>query len=208
MPTATIAASVTAGGVSINKSYNRTADGVAAIEPSILAGKAGTLTTRTDNDTGVVTVASGHGITTADKITVFWSGANRYGMTVTATTSTTISIDVGAGTNLPTANTAVVISKEVAANISIDGDNTSVVAVCAEYSNASTASANHLRFLDAAGDTIAAVSLVGNVPKVWDIAGGATNDFTGDVIASVAVANGDTSAAATLKVIALVDSTP
>lgn len=67
----------------------------------------GTLSTRTDADTGIATVSSGHGVTTNDTVDVFWNAGQVYGMTVTASDSTTISIDGGSGDDLPIADTEI-----------------------------------------------------------------------------------------------------
>lgn len=86
---------------------------------SLAAASTGTLTTRTDDNTGVVTAASGHGIITNDVVCVFWTDTNgdlqyRSGMTATVATNA-ITVDGGDGTTgisvLPAADTAVTISK-------------------------------------------------------------------------------------------------
>jgi hypothetical protein len=83
------------------------------------AASTGTLTTRTDDNTGVVTAASGHGIVTSDTVCVFWTDTNgdlqyRSGMTATVATNA-ITVGGGDGTTgisvLPAASTAVTISK-------------------------------------------------------------------------------------------------
>ncbi len=77
------------------------------------------LTTRTDADTGILTVATGHGVTTNDTLDVFWSAGRIHGMTVTGTTSTTISIDGGSGDDLPVVNSepGIRLSDKVTARI-------------------------------------------------------------------------------------------
>ena len=70
-------------GSQVSVNLSRSADGAGQWSPSVSAGKAGSLTTRTDNDTGVATLAGGHGIVTSDKVDVFWAGGRRYGMTAT-----------------------------------------------------------------------------------------------------------------------------
>jgi len=203
---------VQGGGRSINQPVTRTGDSTPNIEIDLPAGTAGTLTTRTDNDTGVVTVAS-HSITTSDTVDVYWSGGKRYGVDVTATTATTISIDIGSGDNLPSSSTAVVIVKQVAANIQIDGDNAKIVAVSYEMAPAAGDGFGcRVTFFDAVNGGGSAVgsglSLVANAPSVCDITGGATNLYTGNVISSLVASNGSSAYAAKLKVIAEVDSTP
>jgi len=199
------------GGSSIQQQIVRSGDSTPNIAVSLPAGKAGTLSTRTDNNTGVATVASGHGITTSDVVSAYWSGGRRYGMTVTATDSTTISVDGGSGDNLPTQGVSIVVSKEIAANLLLDGDNAKLVAVSFEVAT-SSASKCRATFFDAVAGGGSAVGsgleLTANAPSITDIEGGATNIYTGSPILSVVASNGDSSSAATLKIIAEVDATP
>jgi len=204
---------VQGGGRSIIQPITRTGDSTPNIEIDLPAGIAGTLTTRTDNDTGVVTVASGHGITSSDTVDVYWNGGKRYGVDVTATGSTTISIDIGSGDNLPSTSTEVVIVKQVVANIQIDGDNAKLVAVSYEMAPAAGDGYGcRVTFFDAVNGGGSAVgsglSLVANAPSVCDITGGATNLYTGNVISSFVASNGSSNYAAKLKIIAEVDATP
>ena len=151
MPTFSYNVNLSIGGVNIARGVPRTGDHPNPYEVTLPAGKAGTLSTRTDNDTGVATVASGHGITTSDKVDVYWSGGMRYGMSVTATTSTTISVDAGAGDNFPVAATAIVVTKQVSVNTAIDGDNIQVIGILAEYAtNPSPAVMSHVHFQSSA----------------------------------------------------------
>jgi hypothetical protein len=76
------------------------------------AATEGTLTTRTDNDTGVITVES-HPFSVSDVVDVFWDGGSRLGMDVTAQTATTVSIDGGTGDNLPVTTTEIWASEPI-----------------------------------------------------------------------------------------------
>ena len=209
-PQALYGIAVQVGGVSIQKTVIREADHPNTYEVSLPVGTAGTLSTRTDNDTGVVTVAAlpAHGITTSDKVDVYWSGGVRYGMSVTAQTSTTISIDLGAGDNLPIATTAVVITKQVSIGTAIDGDNAKLIAISAEYASPSSTAVAHVDMQDSGGSSIEEIDLTANSPLVYDIAGGATNVFTGNPIASTKASNGSATETCTLKIVSLEDSTP
>jgi hypothetical protein len=208
MPSINYAVSINGAGSSISSQTPRTTDGVDSREISLPVGSAGTLSTRTDNNTGICTVGSGHGVTTDDLVDVYWSGGVHYGMTVTATTSTTISIDVGAGDNLPSAATAIVVTKQVTINASIDGDNLSMIAIQGVSTDPTSSDAHHCDFLDASAASVTAQNFVANTPRVWDIAGGSTNPFTGNVITEVVASNGSSTAALTLKMIYGADSTP
>ena len=196
---------------SINHSKIRTGDDLIDLQVTLPAGKSGTLTTRTDDDTGVVTVASGHGITGSDTVDVYWSGGRRYGVDVTATAATTIDIDLGAGDNLPAASTAVVVVKQVIVNKAIDGDNVAIIGFLAELA-ASTGFGVRITFFDAVSGGGSAVGngidLDPNSPFVLDVEGGATNLLTGSPILSFVASNGDGSNACTLKIQGLQDVTP
>lgn len=193
---------------SISRSITRTGDSKIEAEIALPAGTAGTLSTRTDDNTGVITVTS-HSITTSDTVDVYWSGGRRYGVDVTAQTSTTISIDLGAGDNLPSSSTAVVIVKQVPFNLALDGDNAKIVGFSYELAaDTSDGYGCRVTLLDSADDTITGLDLDAFVPNVCDIEGGATNLYTGDPITDGVASNGSSTYAATLKIQAIVDATP
>jgi hypothetical protein len=196
---------------SINKAVIRSADDLIDVQVTLPAGKSGTLTTRTDDNTGVVTVASGHGITASDTVDVYWSTGRRYGVDVTATDATTISIDLGSGDNLPASSTAVVVCKQVVVNKAIDGDALSILGLLIDVA-ASTGFGTRLTFFDAVsagGSAVGSgIDLDANAPVVYDITGGASNPLTGSPILSFVASNGDGTNAATLKLQGLQDITP
>lgn len=126
---ATLTLGGTIGGISFGGTVTRTSSGTVTEEFTLAVGKAGTLSTRTDADTGIVTVESGHGITDAMTVGLYWSGGCRRGMDVTATDATTISINIGAGDDLPIATTAVVICFETTVNVDFVGNEALAAAV-------------------------------------------------------------------------------
>ena len=193
---------------SISRSITRTGESKIEAEITLPVATAGTLTTRTDDNTGIVTVAS-HSITISDTVDVYWSTGRRYGVDVTAQDSTTISIDLGAGDNLPSASTAVKIVKQVPFNLALDGDNAKIVGFSYELAaDTSDGFGCRVTLFDAADDTITGLDLDAFVPNVCDIEGGATNLYTGDPITDGVASNGSSTYAATLKIQAIVDATP
>jgi hypothetical protein len=102
------------------------------------AAKAGTLTTRTDNTTGTITGASGHGIVTADRIDLYWPGGQRRNVLVGTVAGTSIPFSGGTGDNLPAASTAVTFVKPQAEPLLIDGS--SVVAILIHSAQRATVS--------------------------------------------------------------------
>ncbi len=208
MPTLQFGIGVSAGGVSIQQQLNVTADHPNPFEIDVPAGIAGSLTTRTDNDTGVVTFASGHGITTDHTVDLYSSAGVliRKDMDVTAVTSTTISIDAGSGDNLPVATTALIVARQQVVNAAIDGDAIQFIAICLEIPGTQTSHGRAI-FEDAATDDITEMDLVANGPVVINVSGGQTNPFEGDPVATCRISSGNVTAAK-LKIISMEDSTP
>ena len=94
----------------------------------------GTLTTRTSNTVGTITVSSGHGIANGSLLDIYWAAGKRASVLVGTTGSTTIPITVGSGDNLPSTSTAIVIVvltriKRTMRFNALLGDYTNVMAV-------------------------------------------------------------------------------
>lgn len=209
MPTLNYSVSVTGIGGSISQSVPRTADGGGNREISLAVGKAGSLTTRTDNDTGTITMsAGGHGITTGANVDIYWAGGVQYNVTVGTVSSNSVPFDSGVGDNLPAQSTAVVVCIRTQINLDIDGDNLALLAIKQRYSSNLETADSHVDFQDADDDVIAEIDLEANGPQVWDVTGGSANPFTGDPITKAFASNGSTTNAATLQILWLQDSTP
>lgn len=188
MSTGRVNISYRVGGAVVDAQIDREDEQGAATLVSLPAGIAGTLTTRTDNDTGIVTVLAGHGITTSDTVTLFWEGGVRRGLTVTATASTTISIDAGAGDNLPLVSSVVTIAKEVITSLGHVGDDLAIFAIH---------SVNRLmaNIRDAGPATILALDIAGRESFAYISTFSGTNPFAGETLVTAVLANGGTTAA-------------
>lgn len=110
----------TIDGISHKRIKQVDAIGKVAVAPTVQAAPAGSLTTRTDNNTGTATMSSGHGVTTG-KVFVFWSGGSRYGMDATVS-GNSIALDGGTGDNLPAANTPLRVTNGESCAFVVDGD--------------------------------------------------------------------------------------
>lgn len=101
MPTLEINQSLSVSGVQ-SRSLKVTVETQNIVQsvPTVPVAQTGALTTRTDNDTGTLTMSGGHGVVTG-KVDVFWDTGSRVGMDATVT-SNSIAIDGGTGDNLPT----------------------------------------------------------------------------------------------------------
>lgn len=168
----------------------------------------GSLTTRTDDDTGVVTLSTGHGIETADVVDVYWSGGMRYGMTATVS-GVEITVDGGAGDNLPAEDTAITaVVEQTTWEINFDGDDAQVVAVV--YRNgADTGAKAHIDLQDATPATIEELDLVheavsGGLDHITDIANGDTNIYSGNRITAGKVSHDSQQAGTVYVMVGLV----
>ena len=185
--------------------------GIVAVEKelaALVAAQTGTLSTRTDNDTGVATLSNGHGIQNADVVDVYWDGGVRYGMTATVSTNE-VSLDGGAGDNLPAQSTAVTVVKQTAVEVNFDGDTLEIIGIF--YRNTSDTGAKaHLDLQDSGHATIEEVDLVhekanGGLNRIWDIENGDTNVFSGNRITHGAASH-DSTSAGTLYILAGISS--
>lgn len=203
--------SVSLGGVSIQKAINRTGDHANAYEVSLAAAKDVTGWTDVDSNTASCTLPNGHGYTNSN-FDVFWtiSGVNyrRYGVPGTISTNT-LSLDGGSGDNFPaTSTTGVVVCKQTQINVACDGDALALIAISLEYVDPNSAKLGHIDFKDSGAAQVAQKDLQANAPQVYDVAGGATNAFTGNPITVAYASHNDTTNSATLKILSLEDSTP
>lgn len=207
MPTINYGVSLSGAGVSIQGQAVRTVENPDGYEVALPVGKAGTLSTRTDDNTGEATLGASHGITTGMIVDVYWDGGVRYGMTVGTVDVNDVPLDGGAGDNLPTQATAIVVTEQVIVNTTLDGDALNIIGIMLKVAAGATGK-GHVDFQDAANDSIKAMSLVGNSPYVNDIDGGQANAFTGDPITHCHASNGSSTVAGTLQIVAGADATP
>lgn len=154
------------------------------------------LTTRTDNDTGVLTMTnSDHGIETGDKLDIYWDGGCRRNMTVGTVSGTTVPIDLGSGDNLPAATTAINACVPVVATFVLTAANLSLFATSTDFEGQATFFASdgttevlteHLQPTTGTPDT-----------KYWYAGLGSNNPFSDDA-ATVHFSTADTAQAHTM----------
>lgn len=209
MPTGQYSSSVSAGGTIITGLQSVTTDGVDPREVTLPVGKAGTLTARTDANTGEATLGSGHGITDGMIVDVRWAAGVRYGMTVGTVASLVVPIDGGTGDDLPTHSppTALVLTQQVQVNVPIDGDNAALVSLKAEYLSSTSTAKAHLDFQESDNTSVRALSLDANIPETL-LSTAAVAAYGGDPITKCMATNGSSSEVCTLKIIVMQDTTP
>ena len=164
---------------------------------SVPAAKAGTLTTRTDNDTGELTMGGGHGIVDGDRLDLYWTGGCRRGMVVGVVAGNAVPIDGGSGDNLPAQDTAIVASVPVEASFPVTVADVHAIGAKCDYESQFTfldddgTTENHTMHVepDANGDLTSAM---------W--ADGFSAALAGTLIATVFLSHADTAAAHTMTV--------
>jgi hypothetical protein len=193
------------GDVSIDAVASRDYEGSITHQGSLPAGKAGTLSLRTDNDSGEATLGGGHGIETGDEIDIFWAGGSRYGVTVGTVDGNTVPFGAGggegAGDNLPAQATAIVVTKRkvITDGMTFAGNNLKMLVIhCPKRIR--------FTFESGAGAALLSLDLPANEPWSWLSDQGVTNPLAGVTPASLHLANGESDAAATVKVGGKIDS--
>lgn len=198
MPTAVLRETTTALGYSFPAIDEVEADGGAIKEVLELAvAKTGTLTARTDNDTGELTMAASHGITTGARLDVYWDGGSRRGMTVGTVAGNVVPIDGGSGDNLPTTTTAITAQVPTSESIAFTGSNAVLLAY---YS-----SGRGTIVLTTSGDVECDAHVMDGTVKsyIWTADRNATSPVAGETIAKVYFSNASSTTTAEQRVVVL-----
>lgn len=207
---ATISINVECGGLRVSRTYTRSADHANPYQPDeIPAAKAGSLTTRTSDVAGEVTLGAGHGLTTGMIVDIYWSGGVRYGVAISVAdnVATLADGDHTGGDVLPAQSTAVVLCEQVEIAANIDGDNAALLLVSLEY-QASSSAKGHVHFCESDDTDVADFDLEANKPLLVDLDQDVANPLTGELIGVCYASHGDATNAATLKIVTLEDRTP
>lgn len=197
-------------GLRLEKSMTRTATGGDVRSTYFPMGHAGVLTTRTDNNTGVITMnAGGHGITSGMRVAIRWSSGIQTHVTVGAVGGNTIPIDLGVGNNLPIATTAVVVSQEYVTDLTFHSNGLVLLAGQLDWEDPGTEVTVPVQFFASDGTTIvASASFVDDDVLVYDVSAGITNpfDLEADDPTTFVGSNPSTTSDVTLNLAVLVES--
>ncbi len=185
-------------GVVFNASVNRSGTAVVNALRSAPIAKTGTLSTRTDDNTGVVTMTAGHGFATSDKIDLYWAGGRRCGMDATVAVNA-VTLDGGTGDPLPPLTTPVTASKKTAVDIDFNGTLAKTIQI---------GSAGRVRVELYEGATLRkGIDLEpGDLPYSWYSDGPVANPVNGNAISSAQVSQGGTEQAEDIQIGVLLDA--
>ncbi len=168
-----------------------TANGVERRTPTLAAAKVGTLTTRTDDNTGTFTMVTGHGFITSDVVDVFWSGGSRRGMTATVTGDSAV-LDGGSGDVLPIATTGITAMEPTEEAFAADATATGVCVVAACPVN------GYVVFRDASDVVLYTCQIrAGYLAVIW-VTGMGANPLVSAAVANVLFSHGDSTQSQTL----------
>lgn len=196
MPTASFQIGASLATIQASPAQTVVTDDVAdiVIPASIPAAQPATLTTRTDNTHGTLTMTnSGHGITTGQRIDLYWSNGQTYDVTVGTVAGTSVPITLSTGT-LPVATTPINAGIPVQRTIAITGNNLSA----ALFNNPNNVLAYVVPV--AAGPTDSGPQLLqANGSYSWYTGNGITNPWAGVTLSSVWLSHNDTTAARSVQ---------
>lgn len=167
--------------------FQRSADlGVEPVNTAVPAGRASLEWTKTDANTGMALLATGHGFTTGDVADVSWDGGKRWNLAVTVS-GDEVTLDGGDGDDLPANETAVIVSRVVA--IPEDWEGTDLVLLIAEMNQPGT-----LVFMGTDGALPWVHDLAAHEPFLWFRGCGPENPLEGGTVTSVHVSVSGTTA--------------
>lgn len=184
---------VNVGGSRYTTTENIDADSTLKVEKkSQPVAKTGTLTTRTDNTTGTLTMTAGHGIITGDKIDIYWTGGSRRGVTVGTVATNSVPFSLGAGDNLPGNNSPVTVMVQNSEVVAITGANVTAIAFyCDGKATLQLTTSGDVEIL---GTTVPAGG-----SYIWTLGSGVTNPVTGQTIGKVKMTHGDSVSPRTMR---------
>lgn len=176
----------------ISATLSETVDNVLKGTGTISAGIAGTA-----GEAGVMTLATGHGLTLSDVVMCKWSTGRRYNCTISLVNGDAVTLATGAGDTLPTAG-AVVVSKQLEIDAAVTGANVEFIMLQTDVAATFT--------LEDAGGVELARNIAAGAFYLWTYSSGDTNPITGDDIIKCHVYNAGTTAGNAVIIIGYINA--
>lgn len=195
MPSGNYTTSANIEGHSYQQTVSITSDNLALSEKAVGAGAApaGTLTTRTDNVTGTITMTSGsHGITTGQRLDIYWDAGTgmgsgcAYGATAGTVSGTSIPFATANGDILPAATTALIVKVPETESIVVTGNNATGIGIFSTYPGTVVIAAGSTNTFVKRFTTAGAYN--------WNATTGGTNPLAGASITQIWTSHASTSA--------------
>lgn len=205
MSSGTIQVVANIGGVKETMAIVRSAAATITVESTLEAGKAGTLSTRTGDTEGTLTLGANHGITDGEIIAIFWTGGVAYLATVGTVDGTSVPFTGAAGDVLPDEDTAIVADVMEAHDVEFDGDDLEML--IATFRQRGVVVFEDWSGSGGDGDAVLdAADIAANEAYLFIADTGEANPLTGNAVDQVWIANGDSSNSSLFKLAALYNS--
>jgi len=143
--------------------------------PTVIKAQPAVLTTRTNNTAGTLTMNNNsHGITTGQRVDLYWSGGQCYGAIVGTVAGTSVPIaSVSGGSVLPSTSTNISVGIATSAPFNCTGNNIQALVL-------STPQTGYFVFNNGSTDVYAALVQGGNI-YTWDVSESYTNPLASQV---------------------------
>ncbi len=184
-------------GAAFNNSDSTTAASAEKTSQNLAAAKTGVLTIRTNGTDGSLTMDTGHGITTGQRLDIYWSGGSCRGATVGTVATNVVPFTGATGTALPSAATAITAMVPDQQVFNLVGNSTTVLGAGGD-------AAFTVVFADSGGSELFAVVKTGNGAYVW-FTGDTTNPIAGVTVAKVFLSHGSSSGTINVRATGLFD---
>lgn len=184
----------TIGGRQYSMDIGSVGDNKGGASPNLAAAKTGTLTTRTSDTVGEITGEASHGISTADKISIFWDGGHRRNVTVGTVVGLAIPFTVGDGDVLPDDETAVTFMEESIEDHDFVGNDLKALGVHSPFYPAVVV------FRQTDGTELLPIVLDAGESYVWTDQMNITNPLAGDTVGQITIAHGGSAGASDVYV--------
>lgn len=169
--TTTISSNITIAGSSISNRATLTSDTWASWTDTLEAADGGSLTTRTSDTEGVITLDdSAHALETGDVLDIYWTGGKRRGVAVVVSVDEA-TISGGSGDVLPTQASDISVAKVKEVDMDFNPSNMRAIAV-------SLNQAGQLVFINSSNAELANYTLVADQGWMWFDGNGYDNPLT------------------------------
>lgn len=195
--TAQITKAHSLGGLSYTEQRSISGSGQLSVNLAMSLAQPGTIGSVSGNAGTVTMTNSGHGITTGARVDVYWSGGQRYGVTVGTVSGTSVPLtSSGGGTSLPANGTAVTVVIPVSEPLSFVGNNINVLLI----TNVGVEGSLPAQITIADSGNLLNVALNPNTVYQWYVNSGVVNPLAGATPTQIWLSSGDATNVATLSV--------
>lgn len=205
MSSGTIQIVASIGGIKETMNIVRSAAATIGVDTTLDPGQVGTLSTRTSDTAGTLTLGADHGITDGEVIAIFWSSGVAYLATVGTVSGTSVPFTGAAGDVLPDEDSAIVAGVMEAHDVEFDGDDLEML--IATFRQRGVVVFEDWSGSGGDGDAVLdAVDIAANEVYLFIADTGEANPLTGNAVDQIWIANGDSSNSSLFKLAALYNS--